>query len=380
MTVQVGQTLVVVHDQVLAEFGFDPRTAWYKASNGRVNGRWNADEGKAANTVPYTSYDEYLLLKYRYMTAEQAGNAASVLPGFVKSNPTDSTDKTFDLDRDLKALAAKKDTLGNIFKCGTTNPNVPFSKTYTEESDTEYADENHGADTDEDGTPDGWTLYVGYSPNLGAKNNDAARQFDGSGLSLVRQFSGTDTCAAYPDVETISANLPTKDGSCVEGWINKFWPTNPWNGDTDGDYIRDDLEGGRWTGYYRYGQTVGFSYSFTFVYNETEGAKPSVSASTHCVRGGGMNPCSVDTDGDRLPDTWEMCYAGLLFAPGGQPYVDSHNPSVDSRLGNQAIELIRRLDGLLPSESPSGFYVTGGMDATDPNDAASSSDTISSHR
>ena len=356
-TVKVGQTLAVIHDQVMAEFGFDPRTAWYKNSNDRVNARWNKDEGTAVNTVPYTTFDEYLLLKYRYMTAQQGGNAAEILPGFVKNNPKDSSDKTFSLDRDVKALADKKDTIGNIFVCGTTNPNVPFSKTYTEESATEYADENHGADTDEDGVPDGWALYVGFNPNLGAENNNASHQFDGTGMGLTAQFAGTDSCSAYADVETIYANLPAS----TTGWINKFWPTNPWNGDTDGDYIRDDVEGGSWSGYYLYNQVVGMNYTFTFVYDETDGVKPAVGATAKCVRGGGMNPCSVDTDGDRLPDTWEMCYAGLLFTPSGTPKGAS--------LKNEILLLIRRGDNLAETASAVGYYIAGGMDATYASDA-----------
>ena len=353
VTVTVGQTLIVIHDQVLAEFGFDPRTAWFKNANNRVNNRWNDEEGEAVNTVPYTSTDEYLLLKYRYMTAAQDGNAAEILPGFAKNNPRDPSDKTYDLARDLAAIEAKKDTIGNVFLCGTTNPNIPFSKVYTEESGAEYADENHGADTSEDGVPDGWTLYVGFNPNAGARNNE--KKFDGTGMGLAAQFAGTDSCAAYAGVETIYANLPAS----TTGWMNKFWPVNPWNGDTDGDCIRDDVEGGHWTGNYRFGQTVGFSYSFTFVYNETGDTKPTVSASTHCVRGGGMNPCSVDTDGDRLPDTWEMCYAGLLFTPDG----------TNGSLSGSALELIRRADGLTEGAAAKGYYIAGGMDATYSADA-----------
>ena len=368
VTVQVKQTLVVIHDQVMAEFGFNPRTGWFKNDENLVNGRWSSAAGEAENTAKFTSRDEYLLLKYRYMTAADDEKTAKTFPGYAKINPTDPADKTYDLARDLAAIEAKKDTLGNIFVCGTTNPNVPFSKVYTEESGTEYADENHGADTSEDGVPDGWTLYVGFNPNKGAKNNE--KLFNGTRMSLAQQFAGTDSSAAYAGVASVAVNLPSATGSCIEGWINKFWPVNPWNGDTDGDYIRDDIEGGYWDGTYKYGKQETFDHKFTFIYDKTDGVKPEiVHTDIPHARGGGMNPCAVDTDGDRLPDTWEACFAGLVFTPAGQPYVNSHNPNVASWLGAARIATIRRGDALGSGRSAVGYYVTGGMDATDHDDA-----------
>ena len=193
---------------------------------------------------------------------------------------------------------------------------------------------------------------MGFNPNAGASN----KTLDGTGMSLAAQFAGTDTCAAYSGVETVYANLPAN----TTGWINKFWPTNPWNGDTDGDYIRDDIEGGTWTGNYRYNQTSPFGHTFTFVYDDTAGVKPAVGAKVQCVRGGGMNPCSVDTDGDCLPDSWEMCYAGLLFTPAG---------TSASSIPADVSKLIRRGDGLRDGAAAKGYYIAGGLDATYPNDS-----------
>ena len=69
-------THILIHDQVEAAFGFDPRTGWYKNGAGYVADRWNPQinldlspldtTGAAVNTDPYTDYDEYLVMRYRH--------------------------------------------------------------------------------------------------------------------------------------------------------------------------------------------------------------------------------------------------------------------------------------------------------------------------
>ena len=380
VTVTVGQTLSLIHEQVRAQYGFDPRTAWHRNVNGRVCDRWDpnlnskgrfigSDSTTAVNTKAYSNLDEYLLLKYRYKTKGGANDLAR------------------DFAKDKADWRAKTSALGGIFKGGTTNPNVPYSgKTYGDlgksasgadgGSQTTFADKTHGADSDSDGVPDGWELYVGYDPGV---KKDGIVDSDGDGLTLASEYAGTDSCTAYKSATTSEEGTETSDDTGTggegevtsatiynnhpgikKGWYNKFWPTDPWNGDTDGDCIRDDTEGGSWKDATVFNNAVSYStengdsYTYTFIYGSPE------DDGSLCIRGGGMNPCSVDTDFDNLPDPWEMSYAGIRAA-GGVLQDASFRP--------ETVTLCRRNDGLdststNASSSASGVYITAGMDAT----------------
>lgn len=364
--VRLNQTLRLIHDQVYAQYGFDPRTAWYKNDDGYVAARWKpvgnskyvGEAGKAVRTAPFTNLDEYLLLKYRYMTT----------PAADKVNPSDDTDKKYSLSRDKAALAAKTDTLGDIFVAGTTNPNVPFdSLTYGDGAEV-YADASHGADTDGDGAPDGWELYVRKNPNSGgaADVNDN----DGDDLALAEEYAGTDSCNAYEGAATAGgvATIFQNHPGTLKGWYNKFFPTDPWNKDTDGDGISDSKEGDTWVAAYRYGKTGratdaeagGHVFSFIYGSRAIEGSPygaPEGDDGSWCIRGGGLNPCTVDTDGDLLPDPWERQFAGVLFTAAGQPLVSGE-------LDDGVVTLMRRSDGLGLGATANAPYITGGMDGT----------------
>ena len=372
-----NQHIRLVHDQVYAQYGYDPRTGWNSNSEGYVADRWNVSKssakyagetGKAINTTKFTALHEYLLLKYRYNTR----------PLHAKVNPADDTDKTYSVSRDKAAVASRKETLADVLTLGTTNPNVPYEeKTYgnlgastpdsngSEEGSgeasstpTTYSSTNHGSDTDEDGVPDGWELYVGHNPNSGGSAD--LKDQDGDNLGLVAEYAGTDSCDAYlfatngVGALTIYANHPGND----RGWYNKFFPTNPWNGDTDGDGLQDDDEGKSWKAAFRYGNlgsNDGLLHDYTFIYGPNEG-KPEEDDGTICIRGGGLNPCTVDTDGDLLPDAWEHDFAGVVFNADGQP--DTIN------LDEGFVRLFRRSDGLAAGAKAVQPYITGGMDGT----------------
>ena len=96
-------------------------------------------------------------------------------------------------------------------------------------------------------------------------------------------------------------------------------PTDPRNKDTDGDGLDDGKEGKNWAGSYtinRWGQDNNRSKNTSTIsgvqYHIIYG-NPKASSDSPCVRGGGLNPCSIDTDSDGLPDLWEHQNAGLLF-------------------------------------------------------------------
>ena len=353
ITVVLDQKLALVHDQVYAQYGFDPRTAWNTTKTGYLAARWEdkilaktaGAAGIPSMTRAYANLDEYLLLKYRYMTEPNLG---------------------FKLADDQE-LVSKDGTAayGTIFTKGTTNPNVPYSDVAYGDSTLSFSSDVHGADTDQDGVPDGWELYVRQNPTGGQA--DGAAMNDGDTLTLVEEYAGTDSCAAYGAVETISVNHP----GLTKGWYNKFFPTDPWCDDTDGDGILDSDEGTTWIATYQYGkqsaseaEAGGHTFSFIYGPRAIDGSiygAPDADDGSLCIRGGGLNPCTVDTDGDLLPDTWEREFAGVLFK-SGVPLVE---------MAEDLVTRLNRNDGMgagatnvAASNAVARLYITGGMDGT----------------
>ena len=311
----VTNTVSLYHHQVHNYFGFDPRTAWFRnPSTGNCSGRFGDVYGKAVNTTAFTAKDEYMLLRYRYLVGLR------------------------DHAKDLEDIKAGKATIRNVILAGTTNPNPTFEAKTWGDSETSYSQSQHGADTDGDAVPDGWELYLGVNPNKKytiAKGSSGYDElyWDGGkvwpaiglneayddGLELATEFAGTDTSGAHSACPTIYANHPDNAGSAIKGWVNKYMPTDPRNKDTDGDGLDDGKEGKNWAGSYtinRWGQDNNRSKNTSTIsgvqYHIIYG-NPKASSDSPCVRGGGLNPCSIDTDSDGLPDLWEHQNAGLLF-------------------------------------------------------------------
>ncbi len=290
-------TLVYIHNQVYSRKGFDPRTGWYDGSgyNGYLGARWmEISAGQATDTVPFTTKDEWLLSGYM----------------------TKALGKGLDLN-----------------SC-TTMPLPPFERTYGD-SDQVHEQTAHGADSNGDGIPDGWTLYVGGDPNatganLAAQTSDKNEPItDGDGLDLLGEFAGIDSVAAYSGVESIADGLNAD-------WRNKFFPTDPNKADTDGDGISDGSEG-----------------EYVYIKGETE------DDGSLCFAGGGMNPCTVDTDFDCIPDGWEATFAGAA-------YTIEEGTAVSS-LEDVTVADVRAKGLTVDSEGniqASGTYVLRGMDAT----------------
>jgi len=382
---ETNKALRLVHDQVYAQFDFDPRTGWNVDKYGYVAKRWDParsshaeglnDTGKAINTVAYTCLDEYLVLKYRYMAKEaQTGEA-------LRS-----------LSDDLEKINSypKKMTIASVLAAGTTNPNVPFEEASytvlgpdsdTDESETSqtdtqaptYTSTNHGADTDEDGVPDGWELYVGYNPN---NNLDVSGDNDGDGLSLLAEYAGTDSCNAYEFATNAEGKVTIYDNhpGHQKGWFNKFFPTDPWDIDTDGDGLSDSDEGSTWSATFMLGRSSDqepVPHTYTFIYGTPADNDEHTLC---CVRGGGLNPCSVDTDGDLLPDPWEHDFAGVVFRAGA-PWspADAEADPDNSKYGTSislsagVLATINRNDAINTasgSVSVVKCYITAGMDGT----------------
>lgn len=390
-------SFTLVHDQVMKAFGFDPRTGWHMNANGYCANRWdpsaNSDlspfdtAGYAVNTRAYLNFDEYLTMRYRYnyqigYPDEKQGfdaekpwetligkttNPSVAYPKVATDEPAD--DAAADDDAQADAAADGEDT-EKTFRGAIAEA---LAQAFAQTGSTKRPVTTHGADTDQDGVPDGWELYVARNPNgvpepmedgLGLPGQ---RDYDGDMLSYVAEYAGSDSCDAYRDCESIYANHPGN----LKGWFNKFFPThpgtwtdimgNPDGADTDADGITDAQEGMTWTAPFFYEGQVISPCEMGFIYGEP------VDAISCCIRGGGMNPCTVDTDQDGLPDGWEMAHSGVPVELAGMTPVPPRN-------GMSAADLevsmsTKIADGVMGGGE--GVYIMGGMDATWAGDACS---------
>ena len=409
---------VLVHDQVRDAFGFDPRTGWYKDAAGYVASRWNPGvnqtlslfdtTGVAVNTRAYNDYDEYLVMKYRldygivYSEHEPNGKTTWDLMRAKTTNPSIVVAPTAD-DNDDGDNAADADGENADGENAEDKPDTTTIDISNAVADAFHAAGSnktpvlgHGADTDGDGVPDGWELYMYRNPSAGPDASEdgigmrGMADFDGDRLPYAAEYAGTDSCNAYAGCPSIYAHHPGN----ATGWFNKFFPTHPgsilvrdpmhkWDGnedgrDTDGDGVWDSDEGGAWaTDFYNDGNV--FETKLGFVYGT-----PADDGIQCCIRGAGMNPCSVDSDLDGIPDGWEMQHAGVpvnaatltTVAPKGVSAVEfgeiplSPSTFVADGLtqplatGNEAANADENA-----APAPAVIYIAGGMDATWPGDA-----------
>ena len=348
--------LALFHHQVHNYFGFDPRTGW--AGSLSTTGRWkklNAAKTEvttigAQNTKPFKAIYEYTLPKYATIVG---------MSGIGSTNPNTSFEVAVDTGSDADAEV--------------------------EEGDVDHSSyiSQHGADTDGDGVPDGWELYVGVDPTTPFTSDDETLYSrirstdDADGLNLAYEYAGTDSCGAYAECESIYKRHPSRDTGKMKNWYNKFFPTDPRSSDTDGDKISDGDEGVA-------------SWKTKFVFNRWGQAKTAELTAIHyaiygtpvddgtiCIPGGGYNPCTIDTDGDGLPDPWERQYAGILFK-GAQlsdgddyPAFDGAEPDTDYYKDfNAAAKAYYGTEPELVEDT--GYHILMGMDGT-VRDATSSS-------
>ncbi len=301
-----------LHYLCYQEFGFDPRTAWSpesplakrwgktvngEAVSGVIEVSRGGYTGTPSRTRAYANYDEFLVSSF-FVNNTADGETLSYL--------TYVTDE-------------KAPHLAHFWGALTTNPQGPNEAAKTNESHYFGRNSTNGADTDGDGVPDGWELYVmagpktvkgayvfappyaGFTPGTSSAKMpesyfspfvDSAKSSDTSnlvylgvgnddGLNEYQEFEGTDTMNYYAKFSTTVVHDEEWK------WFNKFFPTDPWNADTDGDGLMDGEE----------------KKQFAYGTPEDDGKSRSIA-------GGGLNPCSVDTDCDGLPDGWEAQFAG----------------------------------------------------------------------
>ncbi|MGN0854053.1 MAG: LamG domain-containing protein [Kiritimatiellia bacterium] len=384
---------VLVHNQVMQAFGFDPRTGWSAVSDGYVAARWNPGintalnpmdtTGLAVDTRAYCNYDEYLLYVYRQNYGLVYGLPEEEAP----NNPTPFDHLVNGTTNPSAAYPAANDNET------TTEDGAADGETATEENgqtkEAEYAEllvellqaansgfrpvTTHGADTDGDGVPDGWELYVGRSPRVSPSPTGPETAFgipldyDGDSLNYASEYAGTDSCNAYQGCESIYQHHPGNNS----GWFNKFFPTHPGTytgpggntdgADTDGDGIDDLSEGGVWRAPFYYEGQVILPCEMGFIYGT-----PVDDGLSCCIRGAGMNPCTVDTDQDGLPDGWEMAHSGI---PVDLASLTPVAPRGGSIVADVSLSLGTLIADGLTGAAGEGVYIMGGMDATWPGDA-----------
>ncbi len=203
----------------------------------------------------------------------------------------------------------------------------------------DYCTDPSTADTDGDGMPDGWELYVlggpkayGEGPgvrkrNYGPLGVNSAKNPTGE---FASEFHGS-TCSLYfgPYCQTIiDSYLVTHPF-----WTNKKQPTDPWTDDTDGDGIPDGEE----EGLFAYLQET----------EQWQGREPSYPDAIPAPgAGGGLDPLSWDTDLDGLPDPWEVQYGTgkALDASASYAYVGK-NPPADMKVLPESLARWCREDG-----------------------------------
>lgn len=233
---RAGKVVMLRDHEVYEAFGFDPMTGWWAgttkglgvASAAGANGKF--DNFTPRNTKAFTNKEEFFSGVARSRAWERASLSVSQVAA-------DSTSPT-------------------------------------------------SADTNGDGLPDGWTAYVGGFAPAGTPPDGAiehgsspSADYDQDGLSAVREFA----CRAVNlliDGEDMHASMAGLRSDTYDTWVNKLYPTDPWNPDTDFDGLWDGTEGGSQLIY-------GTPSDFTWL-------------------GGGCNPTSMDTDGDGMSDAWEF--------------------------------------------------------------------------
>ena len=429
---------ILIHDQVRQVFGFDPRTAW-SSVNGYVANRWNPTintalqpddtTGAAINTRPYYTYDEYLVMKYRNDFDIQYYDNPEPDPWGVframTTNPNVVNPKIEDeVEGEEKGEGEEGDEeegegeeKGKTEKSPVQQIAEKLQEAFKQAGSNRGPVTTHGADTDLDGVPDGWELYMGRNPSCAphapgfedGEGQSGASDYDADGLSYALEYAGTDSCNAYAGCASIYKNHP---GNTM-GWFNKFFPTNPGintvepgqhmgedvisGADTDRDGVADGEEGGNWGHDFYNGGNAYTGLSLGFIYGS-----PADDGSC-CIRGAGMNPCTIDTDLDGIPDGWEMQHAGIpVDALTGTPV----DPLNNGRVGSAQVDMatlvadgiFARLSSTNATDNASGdvnaaagaangetteeapaqvIYIAGGMDATFSGDVCTDSAGLS---
>ncbi|HUT81938.1 MAG TPA: S8 family serine peptidase [Candidatus Bathyarchaeia archaeon] len=221
-------------------------------------------------------------------------------------------------------------------------------------------------DTDGDLLLDDWEVFYGTNPNF----NDASIDYDSDGLTnLEEQNSGTDPFNSDTDSDWIT------DGDEVN-----IYHTNPTNGDTDGDYLPDGWE--LQNGYSPISQDTNSDGTLDLNEDKDGDGLTAFEEMTHGtfdtssdtdndfipddeeIHFYETNPLDSDTDHDGLPDNWEIYY-GLdptVANAAADPDLDGLSNFEEYQLQLNPLVADSDGDGL-----PDGWELANGFDPLVPN-------------
>ena len=202
-------------------------------------------------------------------------------------------------------------------------------------------------DTDSDTLPDAWevrySIVFGVNATDGANASELASDTDSDGLSLIGEFNaGTDPTSddtdgdglndgwevTYKSVEGVNATGAAGDSVLTSDTDNDTLTlsqeaeagTDPTSNDTDGDGLNDG-----WEVNYRSvsGVNATVNASASDLTSDTDNDTLTLLQEAEA----GTDPTSDDTDGDGLPDGWEVEYIAI---PGVDPLVAADDSVLES--------------------------------------------------
>ena len=147
-------------------------------------------------------------------------------------------------------------------------------------------------DSDGDGIPDGWELGNGMDPT---DPWDSLLDFDIDGIDLDQSEDGI-LERLWTNIDEYQYQARTPDG---------FNSTNPQVGDTDGDGLGDGEE---YFGFFYESSNLWCHYTVQMEYVCDDAAGQSANATYLAVSSVdlGTDPTNHDSDGDGMPDGWEI--------------------------------------------------------------------------
>ena len=171
---------------------------------------------------------------------------------------------------------------------------------------------NPGAnDSDNDGMPDGWEVANGLDPT---DPWDSLFDTDGDGIDLDQSGDGF--------LERLWTNLD--EFRYVSQTPNGYNSTNPKAGDTDGDGLGD---GSEYFGFFYENTTLWCHYTVQMEYICDDAAGQAANATYLGLSSSdrGTDPTNFDSDGDGMPDGWEIHHRrwiGSSFSGGNNWTLD----------------------------------------------------------
>jgi len=281
------------------------------------------------------NWGEYLA---RLIPTNSDQDADGLIDGFDEVQFYNTDPRTFDTDAD--GLVDGNDSVvpTNSYPAG-----VDANLNGFVDGERTYGTEPLLADTDGDGMGDGWEVDNGLNPLI----DDGAGDLDSDGLTNKEEYDlGTDPQDSdtdddgMPDGWEVDNGLdPLVDDSALDpdadGLTNLEeygLGTDPQDSDTDNDGMPDGWE-----------IDPGFGQP-TPVFNPLDPVDAMLDADSDGLTNvgeyyQGTNPHNADTDGDGLPDGWEVLN-GLKPTSTNYPHGANHDPDSDGLLNIQEYSLI----------------------------------------